>query len=346
VHFQCCGGWLSGPARRPGLRSCWGRAGPAFSVGAPVAGRTRAGPGPARSRLTLRARGIWGFRRWTWGGCGASRPWDAGLRPHCSHPAGSLTVCRVCLHRDCRRAARAPLDRAGGRDDASTPSGAARWEPHGAAPLCCAGAPAPFAPSSVLARTWSRLSASSPAGAASVIEFSRFVALVLASSLPTCCTGEPWEQRPPPESVWMHVRAPHGRVAFGLGRMRAACPAGPTVVTPTTSTAAPLQGRRRLLLRGEEAAAAAAAGGGGCCCWGRSLRAVAAVGGSSLECFRLPSAVVAAVRLASGPAAAGRGPSLSARKLVALRGQSAGLYIHIHSVPFSGPGPARQPSPC
>ena len=174
---------LSGPARRPGFRSCWGRAGPAFSVGAPVAGRTRAGP--ARSRLTLRARGIWGFRRWTWGGCGASRPWDAGLRPHCSHPAGSLTVCRVCLHRDCRRAARAPLDRAGGRDDASTPSGAARWEPHGAAPLCCAGAPAPFAPSSVLARTWSRLSASSPAGAASVIEFSRFVALVLASSLPT-----------------------------------------------------------------------------------------------------------------------------------------------------------------
>jgi len=87
--------WPSGPAGRPGFRSCWGRAGPAFSVGAPVAGRTRAGP--ARSRLTLRARGIWGFRRWTWGGCGASRPWDAGLRPHCSHPAGSLTVC-VSVH--------------------------------------------------------------------------------------------------------------------------------------------------------------------------------------------------------------------------------------------------------
>jgi hypothetical protein len=41
-----------------------------------------------------------------------------------------------------------------------------------------------FAPSSVLARTWSGLSASSPTGAASVIEFSRFVALVPASSLP------------------------------------------------------------------------------------------------------------------------------------------------------------------
>ena len=41
-----------------------------------------------------------------------------------------------------------------------------------------------FTPSSVLARTWSGLSASSPAGAASVNEFSRFVALVLASSSP------------------------------------------------------------------------------------------------------------------------------------------------------------------
>ena len=89
--------WPSGPAGRPRFRSCWGRAGPAFSGGAPVAGRARAGPraGPARSLLTLRAPGLGfrGFRRWTWGGCGASRPWDAGLRPHCSHPAGSLTVC-------------------------------------------------------------------------------------------------------------------------------------------------------------------------------------------------------------------------------------------------------------
>jgi hypothetical protein len=41
--------WPSGPARRSGFRSCWGRAGPAFSVVAPVAGRTRAGPGPARA---------------------------------------------------------------------------------------------------------------------------------------------------------------------------------------------------------------------------------------------------------------------------------------------------------
>ena len=54
------------------------------------------------------------------------------------------------------------------------------------------------------------------------------------------------------ETVWMHVRAPHGRVAFGLGRLRAAGPAGSTVVSPTTSTVA-------LLL------------GGGSCCWGRRL---------------------------------------------------------------------------
>jgi hypothetical protein len=153
VHFQCCGGWLSGPARRPGFRSCrWERAGPAFSVGAPVAGRARAGPraGPARSLLTLRApgRGFRGFRRWTWGGCGASRPWDAGLRPHCSHPAGSLTVCRVCLLCDCCRAAREPpsLDR--GRADGTTPRRRrARLVGSLMAPrLCCAGAPALLCP--------------------------------------------------------------------------------------------------------------------------------------------------------------------------------------------------------
>ena len=96
---------------------------------------------------------------------------------------------------------------------------------------------------------------------------------------------------------------------------------------------------------GEEEAAAAGEGGGCCCCcWGRSLRAAAAVGGSSQECCRLPAAVVAAIQLARGPAAAGRGPSLSAQELEALHGQSAGLYIHIHSVPILGPGPA-SPSP-
>ena len=171
-------------------------------MGALVAGLTRAGAGAGPARLTLQARGIWGFRRWTWGGCGASRPWDAGLRPHCPHPAGSLTVCRVCLRCDCRRAARAPLDRVGGRDNASTPSGAARWEPHGAAPPCCAGGFGPrFAPSSVLARTWSGLSASSPAGAASVIEFSRFVALVLASSLPTVAPASRGSSGPLPSPL-------------------------------------------------------------------------------------------------------------------------------------------------
>jgi hypothetical protein len=108
-----------------------------------------------------------------------------------------------------------------------------------------------------------------------VIECSRFVALVPASSLSTRSTGGSWERRPPPESVWMHVRAPHGRVAFGLGRSRAADPAVPTVAADDLdgSLAAGgggccCWGRRRLLL-GEEAAAAA--GGGGCGCCGRML---------------------------------------------------------------------------
>ena len=194
--------WLSGPARRPGFRSCWGRAGPACSVGALVAGLTRAGAGAGPARLTLQARGIWGFRRWTWGGCGASRPWDAGLRPHCSHPAGSLTVC-VSVHTVTAVAPRARASGPGRADGTTLRRRRARLAGSLMAPrrFAALGPRPPFAPSSALARTWSGLSASSPAGAASVIEFSRFVALVLASSLPTCCTGEPWEQRPPPESV-------------------------------------------------------------------------------------------------------------------------------------------------
>ena len=149
----------------------------------PDPGRARAGP--ARSRLTLRARGIWGFRRWTWGGCGASRPWDAGLRPHCSHPAGSLTVC-VSVHTVTAVAPRARASGPGRADGTTLRRRRARLAGSLMAPrrLAALGPRPPFAPSSVLARTWSGLSASSPAGAASVIEFSRFVALVLASSPP------------------------------------------------------------------------------------------------------------------------------------------------------------------
>jgi hypothetical protein len=69
----------------------------------------------------------------------------------------------------------------------------------------------------------------------------------------------------------MHVRAPHGRVAFGLGRLRAAGPAGSTVVSPTTSTVA--------LLLGEEAAAA----GGGGCCWGEEVASHCCRGGAPQE---------------------------------------------------------------
>jgi hypothetical protein len=69
----------------------------------------------------------------------------------------------------------------------------------------------------------------------------------------------------------MHVRAPHGRVAFGLGRLWAADPAVPTVVA-------------------DDLDGSLAAGGGGCCCWGRKRRlleeeAAAAAGGGGCGCW-------------------------------------------------------------
>ncbi len=138
--------WLSGPARRPGFRSCWGRAGPAFSVGAPVAGRTQAGHGPAGPGSRSGSGTSGGFD----GGPGRLRgvPTMGCWSPPALFLPCRVTHClRVCLHCDCRRAARACLwTGAGGRNDASTPSGAARWEPHGTAPLCCAGAQAPLCP--------------------------------------------------------------------------------------------------------------------------------------------------------------------------------------------------------
>jgi hypothetical protein len=108
---------------------------------------------------------------------------------------------------------------AGGRDDASTPSGAARWEPHGAAPpLLRWGSGRPFAPSSVLAR--SGLSAPSPAGAASVGEFSRSAAPVPASGFsfsgslstlfPLEAPGESLERRPPRPGARQTTRAGAG----------------------------------------------------------------------------------------------------------------------------------------
>jgi hypothetical protein len=141
--------WPSGPAGRPGFRSCWGRAGPAFSGGAPVAGRARAGPGPGPGRpgpdpghLGVSTVDLGRLRGVPTLGCWA---------PPALFPPCWVTHClRVCSHCDCRRAARAGLwTGAGGRDDASTPSGAARWEPHGAAPLGCAGAQAPLLPRAV-----------------------------------------------------------------------------------------------------------------------------------------------------------------------------------------------------
>jgi hypothetical protein len=181
--------WLSGPAHRPGFRSCWGRAGPAFSVGAPVVGRARAGYWPARpgpcSRSGPGASEGFDCRP----GAAAGRP-DLGMlgsaRPVSTLPGHSLSAVSVCTV-----TAASPRARASGslQADGTTPRrrrGAARWEPHGAAPpLLRWGSGPPFAPSSVLSRTWSWLSASSLAGAASVIEFSRFVALVPASSLST-----------------------------------------------------------------------------------------------------------------------------------------------------------------
>ncbi len=57
----------------------------------------------------------------------------------------------------------------------------------------------------------------------SVIECSRFVALVLASSLPTGGNGEPWERRTPPESGESEgmdgggVRGSEGVKRWGVG---------------------------------------------------------------------------------------------------------------------------------
>jgi hypothetical protein len=138
--------WLSGPARRPGFRSCWGRAGPDFSVGAPVAGRTRAGPRPARSGPASRcghgASGP-GFRRWTSGRLRGVPSPDHGMlgsaRTARLFPPSRVTLLgpiihclRVCPHRgnapwhcQCCRTAVAPRPRARasgpGRADGTTP---------------------------------------------------------------------------------------------------------------------------------------------------------------------------------------------------------------------------------
>ena len=91
--------------------------------------------------------------------------------------------------------------------------------------------------------------------------------------------------------------------------MRAAGPAGSAVVTPTTSTVAPLQGKRRLLLRGEEEAAAAAAGGGGCCCWGRRLLLLGEKSASSCCRWRFFAGVFPPAFRCGGSCPAGEWPS-------------------------------------
>jgi hypothetical protein len=98
-------------------------------------------------------------------------------------------------------------------------------------------------------------------------------------------------------------------------------------------------------LPGEPEEEAAAAGGGGRCCWGRRLRSVAAAASEEhrwsvaagqprrwqLSDWRVaqPLLRLAAVRVCHPGG------------LDALRGQTAGLLVHIHSVPLPGPGPAR-----
>jgi hypothetical protein len=132
----------------------------------------------------------------------------------------------------------------------------------------------------------------------------------------------------------MHVRAPHGRVAFGLGILRAAGPAGSAVVSPTTSTAASLL---------EEEAAAG--GGGCCCCWRRRLRArqrFAIDGGGAPQGLSLPvccrggSRLVGAWSSRRWTRSESVGPGLGAS-----RGWTAGLYIYTYSqCAVSGPEPA------
>jgi hypothetical protein len=102
VHFQCCNGWLSGSARRPARAPAGPQPGQVLLGDVPgtsaLGGADRVGPGPGSGRaggpepdstsgVSTTGRG---------GGCGASRVRDAGLRPHCSHPLGSLCCC-VCL---------------------------------------------------------------------------------------------------------------------------------------------------------------------------------------------------------------------------------------------------------
>ncbi len=124
--------------RRPGIRTCWGRAGPAS-----LRGRSDSGPGPGRagpdrSLLTLRARGFPGVSTVDLGAA-AGHP-DLGMlgstrtvltllgHSLCAVPVGVVFVV-VPL--------REPLD-PGWR------TGRRLW-----------GSDPPFAPSSVLARTWS-----------------------------------------------------------------------------------------------------------------------------------------------------------------------------------------------
>ncbi len=149
----------------------------------PDPGRTRARPGLGPARPDP---GPWhlGVLTVDLGGCWASRPWDSGLRPHCPHPAGSLTVC-VSGYTVTVVAPRARASGPGLADGSTLRHRRARLAGILMAPRRLArwGSGPPSAPSCVLARTWSWLSASSPAGAASVIEFSRFVALA-ATSLP------------------------------------------------------------------------------------------------------------------------------------------------------------------
>jgi hypothetical protein len=106
--------WPSGPARRPGLRSCWGRAGPAFSVGAPVAGRSRPGPGPGPD-LPGPGPGVSG-------GSDGGPGWLRGVPTlGCWAPPAPFPPCwvahclRASLHCCRRRAARACLWTGGGR---------------------------------------------------------------------------------------------------------------------------------------------------------------------------------------------------------------------------------------
>jgi hypothetical protein len=208
----------------------------------------RAGPGPEPARTT----GVSTTGRG--GGCGASRLRDAGLRPHCSHPPGSFCCCVCLVWCVCALLfLRGPSEPTGGGRAASTPSRGSLGALRRHAAIAAPGS-GPF--SLLRAVRWPgpgpgrRLHRRpEPPG---VIELTRPVALVPSPLSPHGPALEApagrWSGSPLPSLFGCTAGSLRRRVAFGLGRSRAAGPVGRTEAS-------------RLLLAGGPAQAGPAGGG-------------------------------------------------------------------------------------